>query len=269
MRPTSLFLVLAITLGLSIALIGCGGNASPASTTTTPTPPATTPPATPPGSGSGSSTSGIQLQESIQGPSGSGTLTVNSSGDVSIQVSGMAPGANFTWNFCAVPAVSPCLDLGQKLLTDNGGNGQLTFRFPKSGTWSGYFVGNSAPPGTRGAYGITTYDSALHSVSADMQKMSGINGSAIDSTPQDPLTSGHVTVANGTATINVAGAAPMVMYDVILQGSGGSSSYGEGKLSTDANGNGNAQLKLSGDPGSVFRFTRTGANGFVTGFRVP
>src|ERR1051325_11094203 len=100
---TAHLLVLALATLVLVALVGCGGNATPASTSSTPTPPTTpttTPPTTPPTSGGGSAAT-AQWTSSVSG--GTGTVTVFTSGDVTVQVTGATHSTSFRGNFCQFP----------------------------------------------------------------------------------------------------------------------------------------------------------------------
>ncbi len=289
MRPTGFVLALAIAFPM-LLLGGCGGNASPAPTAS-PTPPPspatptapTTPPATPSG-GSGSGTSGfgtgpatVQYQTELMAPQngvdvGKGILSITPTGDVTVQVSGQAAGNNFSFQFCPYPAaLYSCFDLGQTLLMDGNGEGHLTFHFPKSGTWAGYFKANGSTTGTY----LTTYDSNFANIGTQpLFKMTQVNPSGTCGTTcsgaQDPLGSGSVSVRETFLSVTVSGAMPNAAYTVIGCGSGGSDCYSEGTVTTDASGNiANGGLKLGNTPAAIFRLQRGSAPGFITGFMVP
>lgn len=177
----------SLTLPLSLALLlivatGCGGNASPAPTSTTPPPPPTaTAPATPSpnpppptSGGGGSSTAPFQQTLSAMvnwtDVGDYGLVSVSATGDVTIQVNGATKNATYSWSFCEFSGT--CFDLAQMLVTDGSGNGQLTFHFPKTGNWAGYFSGKS----TTGT--IDTQDAAHHSMKGNLVSDNGVNGSA-------------------------------------------------------------------------------------------
>ena len=165
MRPGTPVVLLTCTILFGFALLlGCGGNAGPA-----PTAPAAGPAA---GSGSGGSGSGGSggggsptggscsggsggssggsssgsMQWSSSVDNASGTVTVSTTGDVTLQVTGAKASTTFDGYFCQYPSEyyahhgqNACFALNQSLVTDASGNGKLTFHFPKPGSWSGNF----------------------------------------------------------------------------------------------------------------------------------
>ncbi len=183
-----------------------------------------------------------------------GMVSVSSTGDVTIQVSGAQPRSSYPWSFC--PLLGGCFDLGQILMTDASGNGQVTFHFPKTGNWAGYF---SAQAGTSV---IDTQDAAHVAMTSILVNSNGLNGSA-------PCTSGNcgvidpghgsVTVANGSAHIVITGGLPNHTYEVVLQGGGTT----QGSMTTDASGNATADLAVTGGHGATYVL-----DSLVSGFTV-
>lgn len=88
----------------------------------------------------------------------------------------------------------------------------------------------------------------------------------------DPLSSGFVTITGTVAHFTLNGAAPNASYDVNFCGNGGGSTcFADiGTVSTDAAGNGSADVDTHGRniPG-IFNLGRNGTVEFITGVHVP
>ncbi len=288
MRPRGLSLALAIALSLTVFLIGCGGNASPAPTTTgrpTPTTPATPAPTPTPSptpapspSGGGGGTSGTpQWQVALHGINGnngglSGTATVTTSGDVTLQFTGATPSTTFTLAFCPVSIVSnsvPCVSL-PTAMSDASGAGQVSFHFPQSGTWAGYFSGRTSNASVAGFGSVAETAGAYNSPVQQIVPATKANGVGIDGGhPQDPG-SGTISVTNGLVHVALTGAVPNKAYNVFSCYSGSSSCQSAGRITTDASGNATADLKLSSNGvGIVAIGETTGSVMFAGGFKAP
>ncbi len=211
-----------------------GPSPSPSPTQPTPSP---TPPPSP--------SAGVQWSSNVTGATG--TVTVSTTGDVSVQVSKAPPSMTFIGNFCQYPGsafsglgLDPCFALQQSFTTDASGNGQLTFHFPKSGPFTGSF--NFAPGGdTNSPSRITTDNIGTQvTLSAPLVPLSKANtGGApgVEPTMQEPG-SGSVSLSAGNVAITLKGATPSSSYMVIQAFSdAGSASQQIGTLTTDAGGN--------------------------------
>ena len=89
--------------------------------------------------------------------------------------------------------------------------------------------------------------------------------------PQDPG-SGLISVDYSTVSMNLTGAPANTTYSVVQCYMGGSSCYQIGTVTTDSSGNasvGPNTVPLTPGPVGVFRLSRVGASGFISGFRVP
>ncbi len=280
----SFFLSFIFLIAVGALLVGCGGNASPAAsnTPTMPTPPATTPttPTTPPSGGSGSGGSGSgggstptpptftppansQFQQSIivNGAAGHGSVYVSTSGDVTIQMTGAQASSTFTWRFCT-EGWSPigCFDMNQTLMTDASGSGQLTFHFPRSGGWVGYFEGSS------GSSTVSTQLATIGTLSAVFMPGQQTNGATCATCVQGPIT-GSVTVSNGNAHIVLHGAPANDNHEVDLIGS---TSTKLGNVITDGSGNLTADVPTQGSNGSLLEiWDHMEPAPIVSGFKVP
>ena len=287
MRHPATFIILVVFVALSV-LIGCGGNASPAPSTATPAPTPTTPttPTTPPGgtgTGGGGSTSGTtQWTSSVD--TGTGTVSVSTAGDVTVQVSGEKASTSFTVNFCQWPGsdynvrgLDSCFALNQTLMTDAIGNGHLTFHFPQPGMWAGAFF--FAPGGDMSFSQARITTNALGSngtMSGSLLPASKINqGRVPASVPtgsaQEPG-SGTVALSGGKVTVTLKDATPNTVYSLgEFFSDAGSASQNLGNFTTDASGNATTIMTTAAGSGSIFSVYRINPTdyGFVTGFTVP
>ena len=274
MRPTSFFLATAVAIFAIALTSGCGGNASPRSTTGTP------PSITPPTSGGGTSPSTpatVQWSSTMERfnasgtVSGSGQVTIDTAGNLNILFSGGTAGAAYTAQFCQfpyVPAPNQCFTIAT-MTADASGAARLNMKFPKSGTWgSGTFTIGSSSDFFNTA-SATLDGTALYQV----VPASGANQTPASSLPQDPLSSGTINVANKTVTITVRGATPNSSYAVSECGSP-TACFTQTSLVTDASGNGSVSFAVPFRPASEFQIERMNgttavASGFLSGFRVP
>ncbi len=254
-----------VMVGGLVCLVGCGGNASPVASTTPPAAP------TPPPSGGGTTNpppsipsfsppANSQFQQSIiiNGAAGHGSVFVSNGGDVTIQLTGAQANSAFTLSFC--PG-APCFDLGQSLMTDAGGNGQLTFHFPRSGKWSGFFEGNS------GSLTISTQNATLGTMSAIFLSSAELNGTPVCGTCRyETLQSGTVSVVNQIAHIVLVDADPGNPNQVQEVDLGGKNL---GNIVMDTNDNVTADVPLQGASGAVIAIWDHSNQPIVSGFQVP
>ena len=265
---------LVLCLALATVVWGCGGGGSstPGTGGTNP-PPSGSPP---PGNG------GAQWTSNLTGATG--TVTVSSGGDVSIQVSKAPPSTSFVGNFCQWPGsdyftrgLDPCFLLNQTLSTDASGTGQLTFHFPKSGPWAGTF--NFARGGDTNSPQRITSDNVGTSgmLTAPLVPMSKMNqgrapAGVASGTVQD-AGSGTVSLSAGTVAITLKGATANATYGVSEYFSdAGSASQQIGALQPDGSGNGSVTLTVAPGSGAIFALYRNvtpQTPGFVSGFTVP
>lgn len=266
-RPFSVTLCFVALLAVSAFLVGCGGNVtSPAAATTPPATPTPSPTPTPPPSFTPPPNSQFQQSIIVNGAAGHGSVYVSISGDVTIQVTGAQASASFGWRFCPIGTNNtPCFDLGQTLMSDAGGNGQLTFHFPRSGKWSGYFEGNS------GSSTISTQNATLGTMSAIFLSSAELNGTPPCGTCKyETLQSGTVAVANQIAHIVLVNADPgnpNQVQEVDLNN--GATSKNLGNVTMDANDNLTADVPLQGASGAVIGIWDHSNQPIESGFQVP
>jgi hypothetical protein len=199
-------------------------------------------------------------------------------------VTGGAPSTSFDVDFCQFPGSdyvvkgqNPCLGLNKSLTTDANGNGQLTFRFPNSGDWSGTFV--FAPGGDTNSPSRITTDNLGTSgtLSSPLVAISKMNngrppGVVAPSAPQEPG-SGSVSLSGGNLTVTLKSSTASASFYVVECFSDGSSACTQiGTFTTDASGNTTATLPTESSSGSCFEVYRSITPltfGFVSGFSVP
>jgi hypothetical protein len=212
-----------------------------------------------------------------------GQITVDTSGNTTIQLTGAPPSTTYTVQFCpAVDQLSTyappaCFDV-TTVSSDSGGSGTATAKFPRPGDWAGdFYVNNSA--------GKAAYQTFLAPNLSNQTYLSTLlpatstNG-GVDTTgsPQDPLSSGTVTYSNGSLVFSVNGASPNSPYATVESETiyiGSSGSYELTTFTTDAKGNGSSTTQVAatgGGGGDLFevvpQFPRQSA-GFIGGFSVP
>jgi hypothetical protein len=157
-----------------------------------------------------------QYESSLYGSQStpSGQVSVDSSGSVTVQLTGATNSTAFTVQFCPngnFGANNPaCFNVGS-VSSDASGNAATSMAFPKSGGWGGDFelVSN----------GTTVYQTTyMPGVSAQvymstLQPVSTLNQQGVIAySPQDPLSSGSITLSNGSFQFQLIGAAPNAIY---------------------------------------------------------
>jgi hypothetical protein len=263
-----------VTIAVLVVVTGCGSSNQMANTGPTPVPqPSPSPQPSPTPNGS------TQWSSNVTGATG--TVTVSAAGDVMIQVTEAMPSTTFIGNFCQYPGsafitrgLDPCFGLQQSFTSDANGNGQLTFHFPKSGSWTGSF--NFAPGGdTNSSARITTDNVGTQgTVSASLVPLSTANkGGApgAEPTTQEPG-SGSVALSGGNVSITLTAATASASYAVFQAFSNsGSASQQVGTLTTDATGNASGTFAVLSSTGTLFEIDRMAATtaGLASGFTVP
>lgn len=233
------------------------------------------------GSGSGGSGSGgstpyfFAALLSNADSSNHGQISLNASGGGSVQLQSVAATTNYSVEFCQFPnGTSNCFSVASAT-SDASGNTQSAFTFSRSGTWSGIFL-------LQPSNGGTAYDSNFPEPSSGTQYQNPLQraGTVTGGTPSfwgpagsDPLSSGFVTITGTIAHVTLNGALANASYTLNFCGNGGGSScFADlGTITTDANGNGAADIDTHGRniPG-VFGLARSdGALQFITGVHVP
>jgi hypothetical protein len=215
--------------------------------------------------------------------SGSGQISVTTSGAITIRLTGALASASFSAQFC--PAYNilsqqpyPCIYLGS-VTTNAGGDATATTQFPQPGSWAGDFQLNSgstaeyetdiAPASDAG--GITQVYTAV------LQPEATVNGKGDGSpAPKSPLASGSVTYSNGLLQFTMTGASPKTTYtsteSFVL---GGSQTYAlyngqkQGDFTTNALGDVTFTVLQDGTAGDLFRVQPPSGAGYIGGFSVP
>lgn len=209
----------------------------------------------------------------------SGQITVDTQGMVNIQMTGATASTTYTVQFCEAEypfssnLPTSCMDI-TSISTNASGSASTSVKFPQPGNWAGDFVFNDSA-------GKQHYQTYLPSTAANATYMATLlpdnntnNGAVADGTPQEPLSSGTVTVTGGTVTFAVKGAEPSTFYTgnesetTFLDGSG---TYVVASLTTDAQGNGSGSGQISGtNGGDMFQLEpQYKGAGYIGGFAVP
>ncbi len=268
-----LLLILSITV-----IAGCGSSGT--NMTAQPSP---NQPAPAPTTGGGSS----QFAESMLANDATGTVagqvTVSPSGAGAMNVSGAAPNTTYTVQFCPFAAMNGACNTLATLTSSGSGAVSATFTVPGHGGFAGVFqlLAGSTVAFVSG-FNIPANGSTLQAV---LVRASTVAAGFTTQTQVgigvgfDPLASGSVSVGTSdTVHVQLQGAAASQSYSVeFCRNGGGSSCFGVGGITTDASGNGSADLSLSSsvgpgnDQSGVFLITggKPPAIEFVSGFTVP
>ena len=298
MRVTATMFALAIAISMSVALSGCGGNVSTARTTTAnPAPPApaapppltplapTTPPPAPPVAmppvftpppGTSGTTQWQVVLHGLNGNNGglSGTATVTTNGDVTLQFTGATPSTTFTLQFCPFTLTSnsaPCVS-APMVLSDGSGTGQVSFHFAQSGTWAGFFLARTSSASVPVFGSLAETAGAYSSAVQQIEPATAANGIGIDGTHAQDPGGGSLSVTSGTAHVVLTGAQANHSYRLFSCFSGSSSCQSAGNFNTDASGNATVDMKLVSNGVGIVAIADSMQTTFVMfagGFKVP
>jgi hypothetical protein len=206
-----------------------------------------------------------------------GQVTVDTSGNVNVQLTGAAASTTFTvlfwpaWDAGDLATNYVCLNVGA-VSTNAAGSGTSTAKFPNPGSWAGDFWIYSEPTGII-EYGTTLWAGLPGSSSqvymSTLQPETTVNGTGVTpKSPQAPLTSGTVTYANGSIEFAVTGAYPDTTYNTIesqttaLEGSG---SYGMSTFTTNSSGDGSSTASYGAGYGDLFQVEALSGSGYIIG----
>lgn len=254
-------------------------NFATVSTTSSPSPGGGTP-----GSGSAGGTATLQYEATLEGATNGGQVSVDTAGNVLVQLSGAVASTKMTVEFCPINnSQNPptCMTLGT-VTTDSNGDGSFKTMFPKTGSWAGDFKLLSSTA----TVNSPTYETDIQSKQYDngqiymstLEPMQTVDqGEFAIKGSQAPLTSGTVTWSNGSSTTGsityaLTGTTPNEVFDAVEEDDqiGDSNSYDIGGGTSDANGNLTFTAPQDGSGGDIFTVgPSNGDNGFVGGFSVP
>jgi hypothetical protein len=251
-------------------------------------------------SGSGATTQySAPLFATSAGPGSqtSGQISIDSSGNVTVQLTGATASTSYSVQFCPAfnsifaTSVPSCINVGT-VSTNASGSGNLTAMFPQPGQWAGDFNLNI---GSTTAYQTTLFPGvSSESYLSTLQPQSTVNGIGVTLkspqgqayTNQEPLNSGSITYSDNAIQFAVNGTASDLSFltveseNVYLYGSG---TYQCDTFTTNAQGDATATVtttntSLCGPVGDLLQAypandgssntSDTGA-GFIGGFSVP
>ncbi len=233
--------------------------------------------------------SNIQYQSELFNPETlamNGQVTVDTSGNVTVQLTGGLASTSFAVTFCpawdaALYPASPlaCMTIGT-LATNASGSGSLTAMFPQSGNWAGDFELRTTGSTTGYNTWLTVESAATETYSAVLLPLTTTNeGQDTNVTPQDPLTSGSVTFSNGMVQFAMNGASAGTIWDSNVSENyyiDSSGTYVISQFSTSASGSASSSgtLPTNGDifqvvPGITSGGEQEPGAGFIGGFKVP
>ena len=211
---------------------------------------------------------------------GSGQVTVDTGGNVTVDVTSVTPSTEYTVAFCPGVTSPPCFSAG-KVSSDAQGNGTATMMFPQPGDWAGNFELDS---GSTEEYVTALYagteSTSTATYSSTLVPYTKTDGGALlnaSSLQQDPLTAGAITDSNGKLEISVVGAEPSVYYEITQEFAPPSSAqcsecFEIGGFETDGSGDYSGSNSTTGaveNSGDIFQVSSGPYAGFIGGFMVP
>lgn len=209
-----------------------------------------------------------------------GQVTVDTTGKVTAQASSLTAKTTYQLEFCPAPSQNyACFPIAD-MPTDSSGNSSITATFPNSGDWAGDFkvtLGGTSQAQTDIVPNISTSVYSAILLPASTANGNGIVLNGPSPGPQDPLSSGTVTLVSGAIQFVINGAMPDSVYTATeCPTFFGSSCYAlydsqrNGNFTTDANGNVTFTVLWDQTAGDIFEVDPSAARtGFVAGFRVP
>ena len=218
-----------------------------------------------------------------QGP-GSGEIAMNTSGAMTVTLTGVVASTAYTLEFCPSYDIYgsftySCFNVGN-ITSDSSGNSSTTMQFPKAGNWAGEFDLNS---GTKVEYQTDViFGNTAQVYMSTLEPESTINGKGPTGTPGSPqgtLTSGTVSLSNGSLTFTLNGAMPDTAYQAQEAGVlGGSSNYelynssNQSSFTTNSSGDVTFTVLVTGSGGDIFQVDPANNNnliGWIGGFSIP
>ncbi len=222
---------------------------------------------------------------------GSGQITMDSTGSMTVQLTGVTASTAFTLQFCPSYYIYgsfsySCFSVG-KITSDSSGNSRTTMQFPQAGNWAGEFGLES---GSTEEYQTNVVSSSFPQYPASAVDMSTlepentINGKgptgSPSSSPDGALTSGNVSLSNGSLIFTLNGASPNTAYQAQEAGVlGGSSNYelynssNQSSFTTNGSGDVTFTVLVTGFGGDIFQVdppvNNNNVAGWIGGFSVP
>jgi hypothetical protein len=234
----------------------------------------------------------VQYQGTLfpySGDSGSGQVSVDTTGKVTIQLTGAKDSTTFAAQFCPSYSIYnqqpyACIDLGN-VTTGASGTASFTAQFPQAGAWAGEFQLNSggSPAYETGLVPTADANGVTQVYMSTLEPEKTVNGKGIGTDTgaetQSPLTSGSVTYTASSQTLQftLKGALPNMAYTSAEDGVlGGSSSYllynsqMQSAFTTDSSGNVTFTVLQDGTAGDIFEVAPNNSDaGLIGGFSVP
>jgi hypothetical protein len=227
------------------------------------------------GTGGGSATTQYQaplFSETSGLTATNGQVTVDASGNTTIQLTGAPAGATYTAQFCPVvipylPPAPSCFNV-VTVSSDTAGNGTAKVKFPRPGNWAGDFYLNDST-GKDLYQTFLSYNVTHQTYISTLLPISSVNGGAAN-----PSSNGTVTLSNGSVAFSVKGASPNTLYNTGESETnyfGGSGTYQLSTFTTDARGDGSSSTQLNSTGGDIFDVDSQtpGAAVFMGGFSIP
>lgn len=215
---------------------------------------------------------------------GGGQISMDSAGNMTVELTGAAASAMYTLQFCPSEQAGGdpivCTNVGT-VTTSASGSADSTMLFPNPGSWAGDFQLNI---GSNSEY-VTNMNPAASAPNqvymATLQPETTANGTGVimaGGSPQAPLKSGTVTYSSGSLQFVLTGTSPNTAFSAGESTNylGSSSSYllynsqGQANFTTDAQGDVTFSVLQDNVTGDLFTVVPQGnAIGFIGGFSVP
>jgi hypothetical protein len=209
-----------------------------------------------------------------------GQVSVDTSGNVTVQLTGATASTAYTVQFCpafdggAGGSAPACIGVGS-VSTDATGSGSSTAMFPQAGSWAGDFDVNSGV-NTEYQTGLAESNSSLDSAEVYMstlQPQTKVNGAGITTeSPQVPLTTGTVTLSAGSIVFSLTGSSPNAncsTNESQTTDMDSSGTYALNSFTTNASGDASSTTMINGAGGDMFQVLPAGGAGYIGGFSVP
>jgi hypothetical protein len=232
------------------------------------------------GTGGGTSMQYIAPLSGTSGNKGGGQVTVDTAGNVTVQLNGAAANLTLTVDFCTAAISgetnSNCISVGM-LSTDGSGNGNFTGKFPQPGAWVGDFQLSNGPENPNEEGFDNVYDVA-YGPGFLSTLLGGKTNSGTTAPTNGTVTYSNSPAPNGSFSITLTGAAPNTGYQAVEEdlydGSGDYVLYDsnkQGTFTTDSAGDVTFTVLPSGSGGNQFDIEQASGTGqvYAAGFVVP
>jgi hypothetical protein len=214
------------------------------------------------------------------GTASRGQATVDSSGNVTIQLTGAAASTSYSAQFCPFPSTRyMCIKL-TSVQTDASGAATTTFHFPTAGGWAGDFTLTAGTDIISTQVASNTGQLFLGTlIPAGNANGQGVASNPTAVSPTQDQGAGSLAVNGGNVHVVLTSAVANATYAVVQCFPGGApgcfqlGAFNANTFTTDASGNAVFDVQTAGIPGDFFTVTQVVNTpnptppGLVAGFR--